>query len=345
MKYSKSNSTIGRRLIGIGAAVSVAALAACSSLPGSAGGGGTEGGETSVVFGTGPDGGIFSVVGAGLSELINSSVEGARSSTQSTAASLENTRLVRDGEIQLALSDSVVVSEALEQSGPFVDDPKLENVSFIGGWYPAYAMHLVRADSDIKSLADMKGRSVCIAPGIQSTMLDQVLSAFDLSLDDLDVTIDEYTNCIDKLSQGEVDMFNVNVGSGAAVVMQAAAGGGAMRILSVPEGTEGKLRDAGHPIWFETDVPADAYDGLGGLPAHLVANATGMVIGSPELSEDFVYDFVKAMDENTQNQNLQKLHPQLSHYAFPDAAKNSFEENVIPTHPGALRYYKEKGWR
>lgn len=342
MNYRKSNSTLGRRFVGIGAVVSLAALAGCSSLPGTADDGANDGGETSVVFGTGPDGGIFSVVGAGLSELINSSVDGARSSTQATAASLENTRLVRDGEVQLSLSDSVVVSEALAQSGPFAEDPALENVSFIGGGYPAYAMHLVRADSDIESLADMKGRSVCIAPGIQSTMLDQVLSAFDLSLDDLEVTIDEYANCADKVSQGAIDMFNINVGSGAAVVMQAAAGGD-MRILSVPEGTEEKITEAGYPVWFQTDLPADAYDGLAGLPASVVANSTGMVIGSTELSEQFVYDFVKAMDENAEE--LQKLHPQLSYYAFPDAAENPFEEDVIPTHPGALRYYEENGWR
>jgi len=298
--------------------------------------------EDSVVIGTGPEGGVYAVVGGGLSEVINKHLDGVRASTQSTAASLENTRLVRDGEVDIALSDSLVYSQGLNNEGAFEDDPPMAGVTFLGGWYPAIGHHLVRVDSDIQSLGDMKGRSVCIAPGIQSTMLDQILSGWGMSIDDLKVVVDEYANCADRVANGEIDMFNYNGGGNSSIVIQAASLE-QMRALSMPAGTAEKIVANGYNVWFEIEIPSDMYSELQGLPARTVANATGMLIANEELSEDTAYAIVKAMHEH--HDELAKLHPQFAAYAFPEAAQNPFDEADMPTHPGALRYFTEQGWR
>lgn len=343
-EMNKQRRSVKRQILGVSAVAVVALLAACS----------TDAGNTdtdtdkpaiqdvSVVIGTGPEGGVYAVAGAGISELVNNHIEGARASTQTTAASLENTRLVRDGEIDLGLGDALALAEAIDQKGAFADDPPTDSIRFIGGWYPALGHHLVLEGSDIKSLGDMAGRSACLPPGVQSTMFDQILSAWGLSIDDVNVTIDEYSNCADRVARGEIDMFNYNGGGNSAIVIQAASLA-KMRILPVPSGTEAKLKKNGFTWWFETEMPADMYPELGGTPATIVANATGLLIGNESLSDEFVYELVKTMHE--QHADLAKLHPAMEAYAFPTAAANPFDESKLQTHPGALKYFVEQGWR
>jgi TRAP transporter TAXI family solute receptor len=293
-----------------------------------------------VTFGTGPDGGVYAVVGAGMSQLINDHVSGVRSSTQTTAASLENTRLVRDGEITMGLSDNLTATLGVRGEGPFEGEPKADNLAFIVSGYPALGHQVVRADSDIRDLGDMKGRSVCVAPGVQGPMLNEILSMWDLSLDDLDVTVDQYSACAQAVIRGQIDLFNYNGGGSSSIIYELQALG-QVRFLSTTDERIAKLQQT-YPWWLTEEIPADMYEAQG-LPAKTVATSTGLIIASRDLSESFVYDFVKAMHENFLQ--LEPLHPNMKFYQFPSASVNPMSEDDLPTHPGALRYFREMGWR
>lgn len=295
---------------------------------------------SNVTFGTGPDGGVYAVVGAGMSQLISDHVSGVRSSTQTTAASLENTRLVRDGEITFGLSDNLTATLGVRGEGPFDGEPKADNLAFIVSGYPALGHQVVRADSDIQTLGDMKGRSVCVAPGVQGPMLNEILSMWDLSLDDLDVTVDQYSSCAQAVIRGNIDLFNYNGGGSSGIIYELQSLG-EVRFLSTTDDRIAQLQQT-YPWWLTAEIPADMYEAQG-LPAKTVATSTGLVIAQRNLSESVVYDFVKALHENFEQ--LRPLHPNLVFYQFPSASANPMSENDLPTHPGALRFYKEMGWR
>ncbi|MCX4825829.1 TAXI family TRAP transporter solute-binding subunit [Streptomyces sp. NBC_01142] len=117
--------------------------------------GGGNGGRLTIA--TGPTTGVYYQIGGGLAELISDNVDGYRATAATTGASVQNIQGLEAGSYDLAFSLLDTAGDAAEGKGSF-DKPQA--VEALTRLYPNYTQVLVRADSGIKSLQDMKGKRV-----------------------------------------------------------------------------------------------------------------------------------------------------------------------------------------
>ena len=121
---------------------------------------------------TGGTSGVYYPIGVALSQIYGSKIEGAKASVQSTKASVENLNLLQAGrgELALALGDAVADAwNGVEEAGY---KAPLKKLRAIGGAYPNYIQIVASADSGIKSLADLKGRSISVGAPKSGTELN-----------------------------------------------------------------------------------------------------------------------------------------------------------------------------
>jgi TRAP transporter TAXI family solute receptor len=118
-------------------------------------GGGGGGGRITIA--TGNTTGVYYQLGGGLAQLIDKNIEGYRATATETGASVQNVQGIVAGNYQVAFSLMDTASDAVEGKGSFTSPQPIEALTRL---YPNYTQVLVRSDSGIASVADMKGKRV-----------------------------------------------------------------------------------------------------------------------------------------------------------------------------------------
>lgn len=141
------------------AVLALAALLASTACGGKQDGGGAQGsgGGGRLTIATGNTTGVYYQLGGGLAQLISDHIDGYRATATATGASVQNIQGLRAGTYDLAFSLLDTASDAVEGTGSF-DEP--QPVEALTRLYPNYTQVLVRSDSGIGSVADMKGKRV-----------------------------------------------------------------------------------------------------------------------------------------------------------------------------------------
>jgi TRAP transporter TAXI family solute receptor len=200
-------------------------------------------------------------------------------------------------------------------------------------------MHIVAADgSGIKSVADLKGKRVSTGSpgsGVEVKGL-RVLEAYGLTPKDF--------KSQDRLGAGEsagalkdrkIDAFFWDGGLPTGAVLDLAATPG-IKIHMVPHGDAiPKMVAKYGPLYFTSNIPKGMYKGIDEDTP--VAAATNLLIANEKLDENLAYQITKLLLEHTAD--LVAVHKAASEINL----KNAVVGSPIPFHPGALRYYKEKG--
>ncbi|MFD6183776.1 TAXI family TRAP transporter solute-binding subunit [Streptomyces goshikiensis] len=106
---------------------------------------------------TGPTTGVYYQIGGGLAELISDNIDGYRATAATTGASVQNIQGLQAGSYDIAFSLLDTAQDAVQGKGSF-DKPQA--VEALTRLYPNYTQVLVRADSGITSLKDMKGKRI-----------------------------------------------------------------------------------------------------------------------------------------------------------------------------------------
>jgi TRAP transporter TAXI family solute receptor len=217
----------------------------------------------------------------------------------------------------------------------FKDKP----VEMMGGVFTIYPelVHIVATHtSGVKSVRDLKGKRVVLGPlgsGTEQNAL-QILESHGIKEADLGRAerIDAAV-AADQLKDGRVDAAFFTTGLGAAVIVDTFISG---KTMLVPMGgTEGEALRRKYPFYTLEKIPANTYKGQ---EREVTTPAVmAMMVARANLPEDLVYKFTKAIFDN-----LQQFH------AAHAAAKNLKLESAlngmpIPLHPGAARFFKEKG--
>src|SRR4051794_18062221 len=109
---------------------------------------------------TGGTGGVYIVYGAGLADILSKKLKVA-ASAQSTAASVANMQLIRDGKADLAFTLADTAYEAVMGLGAFKPEEKV-NAKTIAVMYTNYTHVVAKADSGISSIADLRGKRVSV---------------------------------------------------------------------------------------------------------------------------------------------------------------------------------------
>ena len=282
---------------------------------------------------TGGTSGVYYPLGVALSKIYGESIPGARTQVQATKASVENLNLLQQGrgEAALTLGDSLKLAWEGDEEAGFKE--KLGKLRGIAAVYPNYIQLVVRADSGISSLADLKGKRISVGAPKSGTELNSrtILAAAGMSYDDLGkVEYLPFAESVELMKNRQIDGTLVSAGLGVAAVRDLAT---TIDIAFVPIPAD-LVEKIGSP-YVSVPIVAGTYRGQDAdVPTAGVVNFLVTHEGVPE---ETVYLMTKSMYEN-----LDEM------VAAHGAAKSIKLENAvkgmpIPLHPGAARYYKEKG--
>ena len=282
---------------------------------------------------TGGTSGVYYPLGSQLSKIYGEKIDGVRTQVQSTKASVENLNLLQQGrgEIAFALGDSV--KSAWEGDAEAGFDQKLDKLRAIAAIYPNYIQIVASQESGIKEFADLKGKGLSVGAPKSGTELNaqRIFGAMDMSYDDLGKT--EYLpfgESVELIKNRQLDATLQSAGLGVASIKDLALSL-PVTIVSVPNSVAETL---GAPFIAAT-IPAGTYEGQSeDVPTLAITN---ILVTHSDVSDEIAYQMTKQLFEN--------LDDMVAAHAAAKAisAENGPKGLPLPLHPGAERYYKEKG--
>ncbi|GAA4933573.1 TAXI family TRAP transporter solute-binding subunit [Streptomonospora halophila] len=316
------------------AAATAAAAAGVIALAGCGVGDTGAGGELTMA--TGSTGGTYYPLGAEMAKIWSDNIEGVNVSTQSSGASVENMRLLDQGENELVMAINGVAANAVDGEADFAEEP-LSNpgeVRMLGNVYPEVLQIVASADSGIETIADLKGKRVDIGPPGSGTAVaaEQILEAYGMSLDDIEVFNSTFEEASTKLSDGQTDAAFAILALPAGSIEQVATSSDVQLVDITGDGLETLTSD--NPSYSPLTIEAGTYSGQD-EPAETVTNWATLYT-TADLDEETAYNLVKEMYERADEIG----HDVGSQVKLETAVDG---QGAVDFHPGAKRYYEEEG--
>lgn len=289
--------------------------------------------EVKMVLATGGTAGTYYPFGGAMAKIWNSKIPGMNVTAQTTGASGENVRLVNKKEAELALVQSDTLDFAFSAKEAFKE--KLTSMMAVAVLYPEIIQVVVRADSPAKDFAGLKGMKVGVgAPGSGTEAnFRQLCDAYGISKDDVKAQFLSFSESAEAFKDKHIDAFIVTAGIPNAAIMDISTQN-EIRILNVT-GEPLKKLEQKYPFLSAAKIPANTYKGLAAETSTVAVNA--VLIVNSDIKEDVVYNLTKALFEN--QAELASAHAKGKELNIQAAVKGV----SIPFHPGAIKYYKEKG--
>lgn len=285
---------------------------------------------------SGSPGGAYYPLGGGMSVVIQKTVPGFRCAAESTGASVENSRLVGNGDSDMGMVMGSVAYNATQGKAPF--EKKYDIVSLFQ-MYPAPQHLVTTTKSGIRKIADLKGKKVSIdVPGSGASVMSRIIleeAGFNLAKD-LTIANLSQSESVQALKDGVVDAVFFNFAFPGSAVMDLAA---TRDIVLVP--IEQKLADQiikKYPYYVKIVIPAKTYAKVD--YDVLCLGDSNLLIANKKMKDDVAYKVVKAIFSNVREGQwaLINVHP-VAAQLTPQNAVNS----PLPLHPGAAKYFKEIG--
>lgn len=300
-----------------------------------AGCGGSQTAEkpTQMILATGGTAGTYYPFGGAMAQIFNSKIKNMNVTAQATGASVENLRLVNKKEAELAIVQSDMMDYAFNGKETFKE--KLSNIRGIAILYPEVIQIVVRADSGINSIADLKGKKVGVgAPGSGTEAnFRQLLDIYGMDYKSLSPAYLSFAECADQFKDKHIDAFIVVAGIPNSAIMDIGSQH-SVKILSIADDMITKVSQK-YSFMAPVTIPANTYKGQT-EPVKTVAVQATLIV-SAEVKEDVIYNITKALFEN--QADLAKANAKGKELSIEKATKGM----SIPLHPGAAKYYKEKG--
>lgn len=296
----------------------------------------SSGKATYISIATGGPAGTYYPLGGAMAKIFNENVEGVTANAQSTGASVENIGLVSNGETEIAFVQNDITYYAFTGTESFADKGKIENISGMAMLYPELVQVIATKDSGIKSIEDLKGKKVAIgAPGSGvEANARQVLAVHGMTYDDLGkADFLSFDEAADQLKNKQIDAAFITAGIPTSAVTEVSQ---TANINIVPIASE-KIAELAkdYPFYTEVVVPSGTYNGQ---DSDIVTAAVmAMLVVPKDLDEDLVYNLTKNLYE--QRQVIIDTHTRGNDIQLETALNGM----PIDVHPGAQRYYDEKG--
>jgi len=330
-------------------AISTAALAVAAFVGASVSFSGDASAESKrrfIAIGTGGPTGVYFATGNAICRLVHKEAaegrksgrkHGIRCSAPSTGGSTYNIGQIAEGELDFGVAQSDWQYHAYKGDTPDKVKPfnKLRAVFSV---HPEPFHIIVGKDSGIKSWDDLKGKRVNIGnPGSgQRGTMEVLMKAHGIGTGDFQVATElTSTEQSSALCDGKIDAYGYTVGVPNAGVAVATDGCEA-KIINLNSDIEKKLV-AENPYYAFATIPKGTYKTTDSDVTTFGVMAT--FVTSADTDDDLVYEVVRAVMENIED--FRQLHPA---FANLDPKKMMKDGLSAPLHPGAIRYYKEKGW-
>ena len=286
------------------------------------------------ILATGGTSGTYYPFGGAIANIWNNNIENMSVTAQATGASAENLRLINRGEAEYAIVQNDVMDYAFNGTDLF-EGEKLPNVMTIGTLYPECVQIAVSAESGIKSVADFRGKRISVGDAGSGVEFNakQIMEGYGLTFDDIKKSNLSFKESAEGIQNGTLDGCFITAGVPNAAFQELAFTAGL--ILIPVDGAEADAICSKYGYYTQTVVPAGTYKGTDVDTPVLSIQATLAV--NKDLDDDTVYEMTKALYENVDELAL-------SHAKGKEvSAANAVKGVSVPFHPGAERYFTEKG--
>lgn len=309
-------------------------LAAC----GSEGSGSAAGGKQFITIATASTGGTYYPIGVGLGNLWSQELgdEGINASGQSSAGSVENIDLMKEGEADFSILQGLIADQAYKGEGSFEGNAykDLRSVAMI--W--PNVEHFVLKDSEIKtgSIADIEGQTFSVGPQASGTEQSTLVMMEGLGLTKENITPEYlgYDDTISAMRDGRLNGGSLPAGVPVAAITDMYASNVGASILEVTDEQYENITAISN-AWYQYEIPAETYPNQ--TEAVKTIAQPNILAASIDLDEETVYQLTKTMFENLDFM-----------YEVHNSAKAMTLETALdglptPLHVGAYKYFQEAG--
>ena len=279
--------------------------------------------------------GVYYPLAGAISSIAHKNLTDIKITVESSGASVANAKLIASGDADMAILQNDISFYALNGVKPIFDKP-VANIRGITSLYQEHCQIQARKDAKIATVADLKGKRVCVGPlgsGTEQNAL-QILEMYGMKFEDFSkVERLTATESSDYLKDGRIDAAFYSVGVGAAGLADTA-----MTVDSVIVPIDGSNRDAlmkKYPFFTKAVVPKGAYKGVDqDVPTVAVM---AILVARAEMEEAMAYQITKAIFDNLKD--IERAHAKGKELTLETALVGM----SIPLHPGAEKFFKEKG--
>lgn len=300
------------------ATVMILSLAACG------------GGSKELTFITGGEQGTYYAFGNVLAGQISDRTKTAVNAIAGKG-SKGNIEAMNAGDAQMGFVQSDVMAYAFNGINTFADSGKIDNFSTVAALYMEQ-VQIITLDPGIRTVADLKGKTVSIGvsgSGVYFNAVD-VLTAYDMTVDDISAVYQDFGDSADSLQDGKIDAAFIVAGAPTNAVTSLATSRD-VYVVELDDAHIDKLI-AASPYYSKNVIPAAAY----GLDADATTVAVGaVIIARDDVSEDAVYNVVSGIFESIDTLAHDKKNELSLDFASSVTA--------VPYHKGAAKYFSEKG--
>jgi len=312
----------------------VVTLAGCSgaNVGGENGNNGQQ--ETArLIIGTGGVAGSYYPLGGALAKVWTSKIDGVQVSAQATGAAIENTKLLENNEIELALTQSDLAEYAAKSQHMF--DKEYKHMRAVATIFPEHIQIFVRKGSGIKTISDLKGKRVSVGSQGSGGLVnsEQIFGCYGFTFDDIKPFYLTNVDAVDRMKDGQLDAIFVTTAAPNAAYQDLALATD-IELLDLPDEDANDIIEE-YPFFEKVVLPAGMYHGQ--ETDVLVLAVQAVVTARDDLSEEVVYELTKTLWES--KDELGEMMAKANSMDPNDPLKGV----TIAIHPGAERYYKEVG--
>jgi TRAP transporter TAXI family solute receptor len=264
-------------------------------------------------------------------------VPGLVATAVASNGSVANINGITSGQMESGFTQSDVAYWAYTGTGVYEGKPKVADLRLIGNLYPE-TIHLVaRKGSGIAKVADLKGKRVSLDEPGSGTLVDAriILGAFGITEKDIKAEYLKPNQAGDKIRDGGLDAFFFVGGYPTGAISELASAGGGIDLIPVTGPEIDKMR-AQYAFFAQDTIPANTYKGIGEVKTIAVG---AQWVTSAKLPDALIYEVTKAMWNDNTRKLLDAGHAKGKVIQLSSATAGA----GIPFHPGAEKFYKEKG--
>ncbi|MBC7576102.1 MAG: TAXI family TRAP transporter solute-binding subunit [Tardiphaga sp.] len=293
--------------------------------------------QKTMAIGTGGTGGVYFPLGGAIANVLSKSLPNTQATAEVTGGSVDNLKLIASGQSELGFSMADAALDALNGQDKFKSGKvPLQTLLVV---YPN-RMHVVTIDgTGIDKMSDLKGKRVSTgSPGSATeVMAFRVLEAAGLDKDkDMKRERLGVSESVNAIKDRKIDAFLWVGGVPTAAVTDLAATPGVKMKLIDHSDLADKMNAKYGKLYSPSNISKSIYPGMDKDNAN--TEVWNLIVTGDKMSNDDAYNIVKTLVEK--KADIVAVHKEAESFSLDNQIQ---ERSPVPFHPGALKYFKEKG--
>jgi TRAP transporter TAXI family solute receptor len=292
--------------------------------------------QKTMSIGTGGTGGVYYPLGGAIANVLSKSLPNVQATAEVTGGSIDNLKLIASGQSELGFTMADAALDALQGQDKFKSKVPLQALLVV---YPN-RMHVVTIEgSGIEKMSDMKGKRVSTGSpgGATEVMAFRVIEAAGLDKDkDMKRERLGVAESVNAIKDKKIDAFFWVGGIPTAAVTDLAATPG-LKMKLIDHGDLAEKMNAKYgKLYTSSKIKAGSYPGYD--KDNSITEVWNLIVTGEKMSNDDAYTIVKTLVEK--KADIVAVHKEAESFSLDNQVQ---DRSPIPFHPGALKYFKEKG--